>query len=176
MARLYPVQSDEDYPVKVTNLFKADIIWSLLQDLVTATSSAVVVVPYRLAGGRHSNILQTIFDVEFDTFSDFLNCSSQSLLVKQNKPGGAHDISALIAGWKKEELLNNTARDLCSRFFSKLIKSPSISEKFTTVVKIFAASSVILDSRLMEDILESYSDNSAEIIVVINEKNESLSR
>ena len=51
-----------------------------------------------------------------------------------------------------------------------------MSEKFRLVVKIFAASPVILDTTLWEDIMESFSDNMGDLIVVINEKNESLSR
>ena len=149
---------------------------TLLQDLLTATSSAVLVLPYRLAGGRHNNTLQTLFDVEYQTFSQFLQSCSQSLLVKQNKPAGKCEISALIAGWTTAELLNNTEKDLCSRFFSKLVKSPSIGEKFKTVIKIFAASTVILDSRLLTEVFESFSDKTEEVILVTNEKNQSLSR
>ena len=51
-----------------------------------------------------------------------------------------------------------------------------MSEKFRLIIKIFAASPVILDTTLWEDIVESLSDNTEEIILVINEKNETLSR
>ena len=71
---------------------------------------------------------------------------------------------------------SNTATDLCSRFFGKLANSPAVRDRFRLVIKIFAASPVILDTALWEDILESFSHNTEELIVVTNEKNESLSR
>ena len=133
-------------------------------------------VPYNIARAKHNKQLQTLFDEEFQTFAEFLQSSSQALLLKQNRPGGKSEILGLLAGWRTEDLVNNTATDLCSRFFGKLANSPSVSEKFRLVVKIFAASPVILDTTLWEDIMESFSDNVGDVIVVINEKNESLSR
>jgi len=121
--------------------------------------------------GKHNKDLETLFDVEFKTFSEFLHSSSHCLLVRQKA-----EISALIAGWSTEHLLNNSGKDLCSRFFSKLVRSPAVSEKYSVVIKIFSSSPGLLDTRLLDDILESFSEKAEEVIVVTNEKNESLSR
>ena len=133
-------------------------------------------VPYNLARARHNKPLRTLFEAEFQTFTEFLQSANQSLLLKQNRPGGTTEILGLVSGWRTEQLLSNTASDLCSRFFAKLLNSASVSEKFRLVIKIFAASPVILDTRLWADILESFTDKTEEVIVVINENNESLSR
>ena len=130
-------------------------------------------VPYNLTRAKHSKPLQTLFEAEQEeqTFVEFLQSASQALLLKQKS-----EILGLVAAWRSEQLLSTTATDLCSRFFSKLLKSPSVSERFRLIIKIFAASPVILDTTLWEDIVEAFTDNTEEIIVVINEKNESLSR
>ena len=130
-----------------------------------------MVVPYSLARAKHHQSLLTLFEAEYQTFSPFLQSASQALLLRQKS-----EILGLLAAWRTDQLVTTTATDLCSRFFSKLVNSPAVSQKFRLVVKIFAASPVLLDTRLWEDILESLSDNTEEVILVINEKNETLSR
>ena len=133
-------------------------------------------LPYNLTRAKHHKHLQTVFEAEDQTFTEFLQSASQALLLKHKRPGGQSEILGLVAGWRTEQLVSTTATDLCSRFFGKLLSSPPVSDKFRMVIKVFAASPVILDTTLWEDIVESFSDNTEEIIVVINEKNESLSR
>ena len=178
LGRLYPVQSDQDYPVKVREEEEPGSVLTLLysQEPISGSSSALLVLPYSLSRAKHNKRLEILFNSEFQTFSELLQSSSQSLLLKQNRPGGQSEILGLVAAWQTEHLGKTTATDLCSRFFGKLANSPSVREKFRLVVKIFAASPVMLDTALWEDILESFSHNTEELIVVTNEKNESLSR
>ena len=146
------------------------------QDLISVSSSALLVVPYNLTRAKHNKHLQTVFEAEDQPFAELLQSASQALLLKHKRPGGKSEILGLVASWRSDQLVSSPATDLCSSFFRKLLSSSPVSDKFRLVIKVFAASPVILDTTLWEDILESFSDNTEEIIVVINEKNESLSR
>jgi len=163
LMRLYPVQSEEQYPVK---------------KLVTATSSAVMVLPYKYSTGKHKEELEKLFEMDLKTFSDFLHLSSQSFLVKQKRPHGPPVIVGLVAAWPAHQVTASDATDLCSKFFGKLFKSSGIENNYSMVVKLFVASSLFLDPDLLLPILESLkcSDQQEGCVVVANEKNDSLTR
>ena len=152
--RLYPLQSREQFP---------------LRDLVTPTSNAVMVLPYNTSRAKHKQDLEKLYDVEYQTFSDLLAIADNCVMVKH-----CQKISALVAGWSVETLLQTTKTDLCSRFFGKLLKSPNISDKFSLVVKIFSdsESQLLLSDDLFESILDSFKeDNKDDVIIVVSEKN-----
>ena len=146
--------------------------------MITEVSHSLMVLPYNVKLGKHKKQLETLFDVEYKTFSDLLSLCDSSVIVKQNKVGHPPEICGLVAGWKVSTLTESTATDLCSRFFSKILKSPNINEKYDSVIKIFAAPPVLLDETLLNDILETFrdSDKAQSVILVANEKNESLIR
>lgn len=146
--------------------------------MVTEVSHSLMVLPYNVKVGKHKKQLETLFDVEYKTFSDLLLLCDSCVIVKQNKVGQPSEICGLVAGWKVSTLTNSTATDLCSRFFSKILKSQSISEKYDSVVKIFASSPVLLDESFLNEILDTFkdSDKAQSVILVSSEKNESLIR
>ena len=144
------------------------------QDMVTAASNSLMVLPYNVKLGKCKKPLETLFDIEYKTFSELLSLCDSSVIVKQNKVGHPSEICGLVAFWKVETLRKSTATDLCSRFFAKLLKC----DKFNSVIKIFASSAVLLDGELLDNILEAFrsSEEAQSVILVANEKNESLIR
>jgi len=163
LMRLYPVQSNEQYPVK---------------NMTTAASNSVIVLPYNISAGKHKAELEKLFDVEYKTFSDLLALCDSCVTVKLNRSGGPAQLCGLLACWRVDTLKKSTATDLCSRFFGKLIKCPNLSGKYKAVIKIFSSSVVLLDTELLENIFEAFKDGSEaqEVVLVVNEKNESLIR
>ena len=150
----------------------------LLQSMTTAASNSVIVLPYNIAAGKHKAELEKLFDVEYKTFSDLLALCDSCVTVKLNRSGGPAQLCGLLACWKVDTLKKSTATDLCSRFFGKLIKCPNLSGKYKAVIKIFSSSVVLLDTELLENIFEAFKDGSEaqEVVLVVNEKNESLIR
>ena len=146
--------------------------------MVTDVSHSLLVLPYNTKIGKYKKQLETLFDVEYKTFLDLLTLCDRSVILKQNKVGAPSEICGLVACWKVSTLTQSTATDLCSRFFCKILKSSAVSEKYESVLKIFASSPVLLDESLLDDILESFrdSDKAQSVILVANEKNESLVR
>ena len=122
--------------------------------------------------------MEHLFEVEYKTFADFLALSSASVIIKQKRLGEKPQISGLVSCWKVEALQKSGETDLCSRFFGKLLRCPSMGAKYKLVIKIFAASPVILDEDLLDDIFEAFKDTTEaqDVILVANEKNESLVR
>jgi len=163
LMRLYPIQSNSQYPIK---------------NMVTAASSSLTVLPYNLSLGKLNKQLEQLFDVEFKTFSELLASSKNCVIVQQNKTGAKSEICGLIASWPVSQLAQSSSNDLCSRFFSKMLKCPTMSEKYSLVIKIFAASPVILDEALLGSTFEAFkcSADPEDVILVANEKNESLVR
>ena len=146
--------------------------------MVTAASSSLTVLPYNIRLGKLNKQLEQLFDVEFKTFSDLLTSSKNCVIVQQNRTGCKSELCGLIASWPASQLAQSSANDLCSRFFSKMLKCPSMSEKYSVVIKIFAASPAILDEDLLVSTFEAFksSTDPEEVILVANEKNESLVR
>ena len=161
--RLFPIQDNGQYP---------------LRSMVTPSSSAVITLPYSVKRGREREQLEKLFDVEYKTFSDLLSVASDCVIVKQKSVGQDLKISALIAAWSVESLIQSSATDLCSRFFSKLLKSTNMSEKYSFVIKIFSSSLTLLDDNIFFPILDSLkqAEDDKDAIIVISEKNESLVR
>ena len=169
------------YPLKVSFIYFArsnQLLLHLLQNMVTEVSNSLMVLPYNVKVAKYKKQLETLFDVEYQTFSDILSLCDSCVIVKQNKVGHPSEICGLVAGWKVSTLTNSTATDLCSRFFSKILKSNSLNEKYDSVVKMFASSLVLLDESLLNEILDTFrdSDKAQSVILVSNEKNESLIR
>ena len=128
---------------------------------------------------KEKQLLEKMFDVEYKTFSDLLSTSDHCFLIKQNKiEVSSSELCGLVAAWNVDKLKQSEATDLCSRFFAKLLKSPSASDKYKYVIKIFAASPVLLDQELLDNMFEAIkcSTDKEDVIVVVNEKNESLVR
>ena len=146
--------------------------------MVTPSSSAVITLPYSVKRGKEREQLEKLFDAEYKTFSDLLSVASDCVIVKQKSVGQDQKISALIAAWSVESLTQSSASDLCSRFFSKLLKSTNMSEKYSFVIKIFSSSLTLLDDDLLFPILDSLkqAEDDKDAIIVISEKNESLVR
>ena len=146
--------------------------------MVTAASSSLTVLPYNLSLGKLNKQLEQLFDVEFKTFSELLASSKNCVIVQQNKTGEKSEICGLIASWPVSQLAQSSSNDLCSRLFSKMLKCPTMSEKYSLVIKIFAASPVILDEALLGSTFEAFkcSADPEDVILVANEKNESLVR
>ena len=146
--------------------------------MVTAVSQSLLLLPYNIKVGKYNKQLETLFDVEYKAFSELLTMCDSSVIVKQNKIGQPSEICGLVSGWKVSTLSKSTASDLCSRFFCKLLKSSITREKYESVIKIFSSSPVLLDESLLDDILETFrvSDKAQSVILVANEKNESLIR
>lgn len=163
LMRLYPVQSEDQYPLK---------------KLVTPTSNAVLILPYKYSAGKQQKELENLFEHELKTFSDFLNLSNQSFLVKQKKPHGPPVIVGMISSWTGELIKSSEATDLCSKFFGKLFKSSGIAENYSIIVKLFIDSPLCLDPDLLDDIFESLDgfDEKQGVVLVASEKNCSLVR
>merc|ERR1712142_898092 len=81
LMRLYPVQSEDQYPLK---------------KLVTPSSNAVLIVPYKYSSKKLQKELEKLFEDEMKTFSDFLALSNQSFFVKLFKSPGIADNYSLI--------------------------------------------------------------------------------
>ena len=180
LMRLYPIQSNDQYPLKVSGTFfrleKITIIF--FQSHISPASNAIITLPYNVKLGKEKKLLEHLFEVEYKTFADFLALSSASVIIKQKRLGEKPQISGLVSCWKVEALQKSGETDLCSRFFGKLLRCPSMGAKYKLVIKIFAASPVILDEDLLDDIFEAFKDTTEaqDVILVANEKNESLVR
>ena len=178
--RLYPVQSNEQYPLKVIQKLRSKkmFITYVFQSHISPASNAIMNLPYNIKLGKENKHLEHLFEVEYKTFADFLTLSSSSVIIKQNKVGVKPQIAGLVSCWTVESLQKSGATDLCSRFFGKLLKCPSMGLKYKLVIKIFAASPVVLDADLLENIFEAFKDTTEaqDVILVANEKNESLVR
>jgi len=163
LMRLYPIQSEEQYPLK---------------KLVTPTSNAVLILPYKYSNGKQQKELEILFEDEMKTFSDFLNLSCQSFLVKHKKLDGPPVIVGMISSWTGDHVKSSDATDMCSTFFGKLFKSSGIAENYSNLVKLFIASPLCLDQDLLEDIFESLDgfDEKKGVVVVASETNCSLVR
>eukprot|EP00092_Neocalanus_flemingeri_P029017 GFUD01031502.1.p1 GENE.GFUD01031502.1~~GFUD01031502.1.p1 ORF type:complete len:664 (+),score=180.97 GFUD01031502.1:119-2110(+) len=163
LMRLYPVQTEEQFPLK---------------NLVTDTSSAALILPYKYSTGKHTEQLEKLFGIDLKTFSDFLNLSSQSFLVKLRRNGGPPVIVGMVSSWTGEQIQSSDATDSCSKFFGKLFQSSEIVGNCSLLVKLFADSSLFLDLDLIEAIFESLkgSEEKQGVVVAINEKNQSLIR
>lgn len=163
LMRLYPIQSEEQYPLK---------------KLVSPTSNALMILPYKYSNGKHNKDLEKLFENELKTFSDFLNLSSQSFLVKQKRPSGPPLIIGMISSWTGDQIKSSSASDLCSKFFGKLFKSSGIAENYSLIVKLFIASPVCLETDLLDIVFESLDgfDEKQGVVVVASEKNAALIR
>jgi len=163
LMRLYPVQSEDQYPLK---------------KLVTPTSNAVLILPYKYSSKKLENELEKLFEHELKTFSDFLMLSNQSFLVKQKRNHGAPVVVGMISSWTGHQVKSSEATDLCSKFFGKLFKSPGIADNYSMIVKLFVASPLFLDADLLDDIFESLDglDGKKGVVLVASEKNCSLIR
>ena len=146
--------------------------------MVTPTSNAVLILPYKYSSKKDEKELEKLFDHELKTFSDFLMMSNQSFLVKQKRNNGPAIIVGMISSWTSHQVTSSDATDLCSKFFGKLFKSPGIAENYSMIVKLFVASPLFLDADLLEDILESLDnlDDKKGVVLVASEKNCSLIR
>ena len=135
-------------------------------------------MPYKYSAGKQQKELENLFEHELKTFSDFLNLSNQSFLVKQKKPHGPPVIVGMISSWSGEQIKSSDATDLCSKFFGKLFKSSGIAENYSIIVKLFIASPLCLDPDLLDGIFESLEgfDEKQGVVLVASEKNCSLVR
>ena len=148
------------------------------QKLVSPTSNALMILPYKYSNGKHNKDLEKLFENEIKTFSDFLNLSSQSFLVKQKRPSGPPLIIGMISSWTGDQIKSSSASDLCSKFFGKLFKSSGIAENYSLIVKLFIASPVCLETDLLDIVFESLDgfDEKQGVVVVASEKNAALIR
>ena len=124
--------------------------------------------------------MERLFGPDLGIFSDFLQLAAQCLVLRASQPDGGRETVGLVASWTRQQIIDSTAKDLCSKFFGKLLRTAEIAKRFSVVVKLFVASPLCLDSALMETILESMKQSENEepegFIVVADEKNEALVR
>jgi len=156
LMRLYPIQSEEQFPVK---------------KFVSPISSAIMFLPYVYASGKHKKELDKIFGQEIHLFSDFLSLSNQSFLMKLKRQNATSEIIGMISCWTGSQI--SGASDLCSKFFNKLFQSPGISEKYSLLVKLFVLPTISLDSDDLEEIfitLDGF-DHKKGVILVASDKN-----